>query len=110
MENPFQLLTDAFHPEYRVNFRIESLDGSVMLTLSDQHGSRVAKRRISAAQRSDPQRLRNLIQSVQFGIAIDRGEAPRQVLDALHDRHFAQRIARERARLQASPGSASSLG
>ncbi|CAD5108118.1 DUF3509 domain-containing protein [Zestomonas carbonaria] len=102
MENPFQLLTDAFHPEYRVNFSIESLDGSVILTLSDDQGSVVAKRRISAVQRSDPQRLRKLIQSVRFGIAIDRGQG----LAALGDR---QLVPAPRDR-QVSPGSPASAG
>lgn len=104
MENPFQMLTDAFHPEYRVNFSIESLDGCVMLTLSNLHGEVVAKRRISAAQRRDPKRMHNLIQSVQFGIAIDQGLAARKVLDHLNSTYIAQ-LGSQR---QLSPGSPSS--
>ncbi|MBM7060077.1 DUF3509 domain-containing protein [Pseudomonas sp. UL073] len=103
MDNPFQLLTDAFHPQYRVNFSIESLDGCVMLTLSDARGAVIAKRRISAEQRRDPKRLHNLIQSVQFGIAIDQGQAAREVLDTLSSAH----LGRPLKRVQLSPGSPS---
>ncbi len=56
MDNPFQMITDTFHPDYRVNLSIQGLDGSIMLTLSNERGV-VAKRLISAAQRNDPQRL-----------------------------------------------------
>ncbi|UVE16894.1 DUF3509 domain-containing protein [Pseudomonas sp. LS44] len=90
MDNPFRLLTDAFHPQYRVNFSIESLDGSIMLTLSDED-SVIAKRRISPAQRNDPKRLHHLIESVQFGIAIERGQAPREALASLCERRAMQR-------------------
>lgn len=83
MFNPFQLLTDAFHEHYRVNFSLESPDGSIMLTLSNSAGV-VAKRLISPAQRNDPKRLENLIQSIRFGIAIDSGQSPNQVLLAMH--------------------------
>ncbi|MEB0271975.1 DUF3509 domain-containing protein, partial [Pseudomonas sp. 5B4] len=48
MDNPFQLITDAFQPQYRVNLSIQSLEGSIMLTLSNETGV-VAKRLISAA-------------------------------------------------------------
>ena len=47
MDNPFQLITDTFTPKYRVNLSIQRLDGSIMLTLSDDSGV-VAKRMISA--------------------------------------------------------------
>lgn len=83
MFNPFQTLSDAFHEHYRVNFSLESPDGSIMLTLSNAAGV-VAKRLISPAQRNDPKRLENLIQSIRFGIAIDSGQSPNQVLLAMH--------------------------
>jgi hypothetical protein len=83
MFNPFQMLTDAFREHYRVNFSLESPDGSIMLTLSDSAGV-VAKRLISPAQRNDAKRLENLIQSIRFGIAIDSGQSPNQVLLAMH--------------------------
>ncbi|RMS07726.1 hypothetical protein ALP73_03680 [Pseudomonas coronafaciens pv. garcae] len=84
MDNPFQMITDTFHPDYRVNLSIQGLDGSIMLTLSNECGV-VAKRLISAAQRNDPQRLRKLIESVQFGIAIERGESAIKFLAAMTD-------------------------
>ena len=36
MDNPFQLITDAFAPDYQVNLSIQGLDGSIMLTLSNK--------------------------------------------------------------------------
>ncbi|MES2089032.1 MAG: DUF3509 domain-containing protein, partial [Pseudomonadota bacterium] len=74
MDNPFQLITDTFTPQYRVNLSIQRLDGSILLTLSDDNGV-VAKRMISAEQRNDPQRLKRLVQSVQWGIAIEQGHS-----------------------------------
>ena len=84
MDNPFQMITDTFHPDYRVNLSIQGLDGSIMLTLSNERGV-VAKRLISAAQRNDPERLRRLIESVQFGIAIERGDSAIKILAAMTD-------------------------
>lgn len=84
MDNPFQLLTDAFQPEYRVNLSIQRLDGSIMLTLSNDTGV-VAKRMISAAQRSDEQRMKRLIESVKFGIAIEQGPSATKLLEAMTD-------------------------
>ena len=37
MDNPFQLITDTFTPQYQVNLSIQGLDGSIMLTLSLIH-------------------------------------------------------------------------
>jgi hypothetical protein len=85
MDNPFQLINDAFQPRYRVNLSIQHLDGSIMLTLSDEHGV-VAKRLISAAQRNDPKRLRRLIESVQLGIAIEQGHSAIPLLAAMTNR------------------------
>jgi hypothetical protein len=82
MDNPFQLITDAFAPEYRVNLSIQGLDGSIMLTLS-KAGRVVAKRMISAEQRNDPQRLKRLVQSIQFGIAIEQGHSAMAILEAM---------------------------
>ncbi|QJI27406.1 DUF3509 domain-containing protein [Pseudomonas sp. ADAK18] len=84
MDNPFQIITDTFSPQYRVNLSIQRLDGSIMLTLSDDNGV-VAKRMISAAQRNDPQRLRRLVQSVQFGIAIEQGHSAMEILAVMTD-------------------------
>lgn len=83
MFNPFQVLTDSFKQHYRVNFSLESPDGSIMLTLSNAQGI-MAKRLISPIQRNDPKRLENLIQSIKFGIAVDNGQSPNEVLLAMH--------------------------
>ncbi|MDP9515489.1 DUF3509 domain-containing protein [Pseudomonas protegens] len=82
MDNPFQLITDTFTPDYQVNLSIQGLDGSIMLTLS-QAGRVVAKRMISAAQRNDPQRIKRLVQSIQFGIAIEQGHSAVAILEAM---------------------------
>ena len=84
MDNPFQIISDAFQPEYRVNLSIQRLDGSIMLTLSNATGV-VAKRMISAAQRYDPKRLQRLIESIQFGIAIEQGHSAMEILAAMTD-------------------------
>ncbi|MDY7559083.1 MULTISPECIES: DUF3509 domain-containing protein [unclassified Pseudomonas] len=84
MDNPFQLITDVFQPDYRVNLSIQGLDGGIMLTLSNETGI-VAKRWISAEQRNEPKRLRRLIQSVQFGIAIEQGHSAVAILAAMTD-------------------------
>ncbi|MGY2289368.1 DUF3509 domain-containing protein [Pseudomonas sp. SDO528_S397] len=82
MDNPFQIITDTFSPRYRVNLSVQRLDGSIMLTLSDKDGV-VAKRMISAEQRNDPQRLKRLVQSVQFGIAIEQGHSALEILTVM---------------------------
>ncbi len=82
MDSPFKQITDAFHPDYRVNLSIQGLDGSIMLTLSNETGV-VAKRLISAAQRNEPKRLQRLIESVQFGIAIEQGHSAMEILAAM---------------------------
>ncbi|MFK8332065.1 DUF3509 domain-containing protein [Pseudomonas sp. BJa5] len=79
MFNPFERINDAFAPQYRVNLSIERLDGSIMLTLSDEQGV-VAKRLISPAQRNDPKRLQRVIDSVQLGITSDHGDNSLSVL------------------------------
>ena len=84
MDNPFQIITDTFSPQYRVNLSIQRLDGSIMLTLSDETGV-VAKRMISAEQRNDPQRLQRLVQSIQFGIAIEQGHSAVEILELMTD-------------------------
>lgn len=84
MTNPFDLISDAFAPYYRVNLSIERLDGSIMLTLSNDTGV-VAKRLISAAQRNDPVRLRRVVDSIRLGLAIEQGEDALQVLAAMTD-------------------------
>ncbi|WP_434772519.1 DUF3509 domain-containing protein [Pseudomonas entomophila] len=67
MNNPFNLISDAFAPRYRVNLSIERLDGSITLTLSTEHGV-AAKRLITPEQRNDPQRLRRLIDSIRLDL------------------------------------------
>jgi Protein of unknown function (DUF3509) len=84
MDNPFQALSDAFQPEYRVNLSIQRLDGSIMLTLSNERGV-AAKRIISAEQRDDPKRMRRLIESIRFGMAIEQGDSAMQILAAMTD-------------------------
>lgn len=84
MDNPFQLITDAFAEDYQINLSIQGLDGGIMLTLSNA-GRVVAKRMISAQQRNDPQRLKRLVQSIQFGIAIEQGHSAVAILEAMTD-------------------------
>ncbi|TBN44471.1 DUF3509 domain-containing protein [Pseudomonas sp. BGI-2] len=84
MDNPFQLLTDAFAADYQINLSIQGRDGSIMLTLSNS-GHVVAKRMISAEQRNDPKRLNRLVQSIQFGIAIEQGHSAVAILEAMTD-------------------------
>ena len=84
MDNPFQLITDTFAPQYQVNLSIQGPDGSIMLTLSEA-GRVVAKRLISTAQRNDPQRLKRVVQSIQFGIAIEQGHSATAILEAMTD-------------------------
>jgi hypothetical protein len=40
---------------------------------------------ISAVQRNDPQRLKRLVQSIQFGIAIEQGHSAVAILEAMTD-------------------------
>ncbi|MFO2462402.1 DUF3509 domain-containing protein [Pseudomonas sp. 15FMM2] len=84
MDNPFQTITDTFTPRYRVNLSIQRPDGCIMLTLSDDSGI-VAKRMISAEQRNNPKRLKRLLQSVQFGIAIEQGHCAIDILATMTD-------------------------
>ncbi len=84
MDNPFQLITDAFAADYQINLSIQGLDGSIMLTLSNS-GRVVAKRMISAEQRNDPERLKRLVQSIQFGIAIEQGHSAVAILESMTD-------------------------
>ena len=84
MDNPFQVITDAFAPEYQINLSIQGLDGSIMLTLSNA-GRVIVKRMISAEQRNDPKRLKRLVQSIQFGIAIEQGQSAMTILEAMTD-------------------------
>jgi hypothetical protein len=38
---------------------------------------------ISAEQRNDPERLKRLVQSIQFGIAIEQGHSAVAILEAM---------------------------
>ncbi|MFK3941487.1 DUF3509 domain-containing protein [Pseudomonas monteilii] len=71
MHNPFNLISDAFAPRYRVNLSIERLDGSIMLTLSTEHGV-AAKRLITPEQRNDPQRLQRVIDRIRLDLASEQ--------------------------------------
>ncbi|MBA1202537.1 DUF3509 domain-containing protein [Pseudomonas capeferrum] len=82
MTNPFDQISAAFAPQYRVNLSIERLDGSIMLTLSNDSGV-AAKRLISQDQRNDPERLQRLIDSIQLGLAIDNGGNARELLASM---------------------------
>lgn len=82
MYNPFQILTDAFQADYRVNLSLERLDGNIMLTLTDESGV-VARRMISPAQRNDHKRLERVIESIRFGIAIEKGHNVGEMLSAM---------------------------
>jgi hypothetical protein len=82
MFNPFQRLTEAFQDDYHVNFSLQCMDGSIMLTLSNEQGP-VTKRLISPDMRNDPRRLENLILSIQFNLAVDQGQAPEDALRLL---------------------------
>jgi hypothetical protein len=87
MHKPFQQISDAFSDEYRVNLSIERLDGSIMLTLSDERGRVVAKRLVSRAQQDCPKRLGRLIDSVRFGIAIEQGHSAMDILAAMTEQN-----------------------
>ena len=73
MSSPFKKISDVFQPRYSVNFSIAKLDGSILLTLTDAGGVAV-KRFISSAQWRDQQQLERLISSLQFSLAIERGD------------------------------------
>ena len=73
MDSPSKKISDVFQPNYSVNFSIEKPDGSILLTLTDAAGVAV-KRFISASQWRDQQQLERLITSLQFSLAIERGE------------------------------------
>lgn len=73
MESPFKKISDVFQPDYFVNFCIQKPDGSILLTLTDAAGVAV-KRFISADQWRDAQQLDRLITSLQFSLAIERGD------------------------------------
>ncbi|MCJ1885673.1 DUF3509 domain-containing protein [Pseudomonas sp. LA21] len=82
MESPFQVLTDAFQQQYRVNFSLERLDGSIVLTLSTEDGV-AARRMIRSSQLQDPEQLQRVIQSVRFGIAVEHGPLVPQMLASM---------------------------
>ena len=88
MYNPFQILTDAFQTEFRVNLSLVSPDGGIMLTLTNEQGV-VARRMISAAQRNDPVRLKRVIESVRLGIAIESGNKVGELLTSMTGGHVA---------------------
>ncbi|AMA47149.1 DUF3509 domain-containing protein [Pseudomonas alabamensis] len=82
MHNPFNLISDAFAPRYRVNLSIERLDGSIMLTLSTEHGV-AAKRLITPEQRNDPQRLQRMIDRIRLDLASEQAGGTLPLLTGL---------------------------
>ncbi|MDO7911114.1 DUF3509 domain-containing protein [Pseudomonas monteilii] len=82
MHNPFNLISDAFAPRYRVNLSIERLDGSIMLTLSTEHGV-AAKRLITPEQRNDPQRLQRMIDRIRLDLASEQADDTLPLLTGL---------------------------
>ncbi|AYC31851.1 DUF3509 domain-containing protein [Pseudomonas cavernae] len=81
MVNPFKFVSDSFKDEFQVRFSIGSPDGSTTLSLCDAQGT-VAQRLLSCEQLNDPAKLEQAIQSIRFGLAIDRGQG-RAGLDEL---------------------------
>ncbi|TRX75550.1 DUF3509 domain-containing protein [Pseudomonas mangiferae] len=73
MDNPFKYVSDSFKDELRVHFSVERLDGSITLTLYDDSGA-VARRALSGEQMGDEHQLQRVVQSIRFGLAIDRGD------------------------------------
>lgn len=68
MDSPFQILSEAFQAEYNVNFCVQSLDGSILMTLSDDTG--IALRHlIDAEQWRNPDRLPGCIAAVKGELA-----------------------------------------
>lgn len=87
MESPFQVLTNAFQQQYRVNFSLERLDGSIVLTLSTEEGV-AARRLIRNSQLQDPEQLQRMIQNIRFGIAIEYCHmAPQRLAPMMHGGH-----------------------
>ncbi|WP_263262664.1 DUF3509 domain-containing protein [Pseudomonas sp. RIT-PI-S] len=110
MDNPFQIISEAFQPDYRVNLSIQGLDGTIMLTLSND-GGMVAKRMISPAQRNDPKRLQRLIDSIKFGIAIERGDSALEMLAAMTESNKRPLLAQAAGNAwQTAPAAASAAG
>ncbi|MBM7060073.1 DUF3509 domain-containing protein [Pseudomonas sp. UL073] len=73
MLNPFKFVSDSFKGQFQVRFTIGSPDGSTTLSLCDEQGT-VAQRLLSSEQLCDPAKLEQTIQSIRFGLAIDRGQ------------------------------------
>ncbi|MES2819657.1 MAG: DUF3509 domain-containing protein [Pseudomonadota bacterium] len=72
MHNPFKFVSDCFKDDFQVRFSIERLDGSAMVSLCDAQGT-VAQRLLSGEQLADRVLLRQRIESIRFGLAIDQG-------------------------------------
>lgn len=86
MQNSLNVLANAFRDQYQVSFCLLNDDAErsdLILSLSDDSGL-VARRQVSAAQRSSPERLHNLIQSIHLGIAIDTKQRPIKALSDIH--------------------------
>jgi hypothetical protein len=76
MLNPFQFVSESFKDEFQVRFSIERMDGSITLSLADERGV-VARRALSSEQLGDLSKLRQTVQSIRFGLAIDSGQGIR---------------------------------
>ncbi|TWI58576.1 uncharacterized protein DUF3509 [Pseudomonas duriflava] len=70
--SPLQSIAQAFEAEFSINFLIESLDGNVVLVLTDQAGTKI-RRLITAEQLADPLKVKRIINAIRFGLAIDAG-------------------------------------
>ncbi|WP_120994572.1 DUF3509 domain-containing protein [Stutzerimonas urumqiensis] len=84
MKSPFQMISDAFQPRYRVNFSIDKPDGSILLTLSDDNGAAV-KRYIAPGQWKDREKLQRLIASLSATLAIEQDDTSAHAVQALRN-------------------------
>jgi hypothetical protein len=71
--SPLQSIAQAFEAEFTINFLIENLDGCVTLVLTDRNGAKI-RRIITAEQLADPAKIRRIIDTIRFGLAIDAGQ------------------------------------
>lgn len=76
MDNPYQYLSNAFRPEFEVRFVVERAEGCMLLLLSQGEQLRV-RRTLTGEQLADPEKLSQVVESIRFGLAIDRGDGLR---------------------------------
>lgn len=73
MDNPYQFLRNAFRPEFDVRFVLERAQGSMLLLLLQGEQLRV-RRTLTGEQLADREKLSQVVESIRFGLAIDRGD------------------------------------